>query len=309
MDNIFALILALVIDVAFGEPANAWHPVAWLGKVISRETRWAPKGAKAQFAYGVGIVVLTVAIITALVYFLLVHLRQLNSVAYILVAALVLKFTFSVRELRRVAGRIRQFLAKDDLQQARSHLSSLVSRDTTVLTRQQAVSATVESVAENSCDSFVAPLFYFVFFGVPGAVAYRVVNTFDAMVGYHGEWEHLGKFAARLDDLINFIPARFTALLIVVASWIGGGAASRAWRIMWRDHKLTESPNAGWTMSAVAGALGIRLEKLGHYRLGDNHCPVSEETIDSSLHILTMVTIMWSLTCLSAEVVHLVLAP
>ncbi len=309
MENLFALLLALILDIALGEPTNAWHPVAWLGKAISAEMRWAPKGAKAQLIYGAGMVVLTVAIITALVYFLLVYIRQLNSVACILVAALLLRFTFSVRSLRQAAVRIRQLLTQDNLEQVRKDLSSLVSRDTTALTRHQAISATVESVAENSCDSFVAPLFYFLFFGVPGAIAYRIINTFDAMVGYHGEWEYLGKFAARLDDIANFIPARLTALLIVAASWLNSGKdASQAWRIMWRDHKLTESPNAGWTMSATAGALGVKLEKVGHYRLGDNHYPLSEATIDSSVHLLLMVSIVWSLTCLTAEVVHFVLA-
>jgi len=309
LDNALIVLIALVIDISFGEPPNRWHPVARLGKAISLEMKRAPKGSKAQLIYGIGMVMITLVVILVPVYFLLVYLKQMSSIAYVLIAAILLKFTFSFRGLGQAALYVRKLLAHDNLEQARSHLCSLVSRDTTFLNKQQVVSATVESVAENTCDSFVAPLFYFVFFGIPGAVAYRIVNTFDAMIGYHGKWEYLGKFAAKLDDLLNFIPARLAASYIVMSTWVQGNNASRAWRIMWRDHELTESPNAGWTMGAAAGALAVQLEKLGYYRLGDDHNPLTEETIDFSLHILTLVTIMWSLTCLLAEVVPLVLAP
>lgn len=308
MENVLIILIALLIDIAFAEPPNKWHPVAWLGKAISLEVEGAPKGAKAQLIYGIGMVVISVGIFTTLAYFLLAYLKQLNLIAYILTAAALLKFTFSLCGLKQAAIKVRQFLAQDNLEQARSQLRSLVSRNPTPLTKQQAISATVESVAENSCDSFVAPLFYFLFLGVPGAVAYRIVNTFDAMVGYHGEWEYLGKFAARLDDLLNLIPARLTALLIVMASWIQGRDAWQAWQIMMRDHGQTQSPNAGWTMSATAGALGVQLEKVDHYRLGDNSYPLSPATIDASLQILSLLAVTWSLVCLSVEVVHFVLA-
>lgn len=302
------IFIALVIDIAFGELPNQWHPVAWLGRAISSEIEWAPKGAKARLIYGTGMVVITAGIFTTLAYFLLAYLKQLNLIAYILTAAVLLKFTFSLRGLKQAAIKVRRFLVQDNLEQARSQLRSLVSRNPALLTKQQVISATVESVAENSCDSFVAPLFYFLFLGVPGAVAYRIVNTFDAMIGYHGEWEYLGKFAARLDDLLNFIPARLTALLIVMASWIQGRDASQTWQIMMRDHRQTQSPNAGWTISATAGALGVQLEKVGHYRLGDNSYPLSPATIDASLQILSLLAVTWSLVCLSAEVVYFVLA-
>lgn len=308
MDNVLIILIALGMDIAFGELPNRWHPVAWLGKAISLEIEWAPKRAKAQLIYGIGMMVITAGVFTTLAYFLLAYLKQLNLIAYILTAAVLLKFTFSLRGLKQAALKVRQFLVQDNLEQARGQLRSLVSRNPALLTKQQVISATVESVAENSCDSFVAPLFYFLFLGVPGAVAYRIVNTFDAMVGYYGKWEYLGKFAARLDDLLNFIPARLTALLIVMASWIQGRDASQAWQIMMRDHRQTQSPNAGWTMSATAGALGVQLEKVGHYRLGDNFFPLSPATIDASLQILSLLAVTWSLVCLSAEVVYFVLA-
>src|SRR5436305_5270583 len=124
-------------------------------------------------------------------------------------------------------------------------------------------------MAGNLSDSVVAPLFYYVLFGVPGAAAYRLFNTFDAMVGYHGEYEYLGKVAARLDDVLNLIPARVTALLIIVLTPLFGGNRRAAWRIYRRDAHKTESPNAGHPMAAMAGALELRLEKVNHYVLCD----------------------------------------
>ncbi len=307
MEIIVILLIALALDLTFGEMPNAWHPVAWLGKLISMETRLAPKRDKLrQLAYGVSMVLITLGLIVTAVYFWLAYLREFNLIVYVIVAGLLVKFSFSLRGLRQAIEAVRGLLAKNNLNQARISLKSLVSRDTDELNKSQMISAAVESAAENICDSFVAPLFYFLLFGVPGAVAYRVINTFDAMVGYHGHLEYLGRFAARLDDVANFIPARITALIIVLASPICRKDTSQAWRIMIRDHKKTESPNAGWTMGAIAGALGVQLEKAGHYKLGDNHFPLSLDTIDTSRQIILVTAIIWCSISILAEVAYLV---
>lgn len=172
--------------------------------------------------------------------------------------------------LAGVGLKIARLLKFGDLAQARFEMRSLVSRDTSRLNEDLIVAAIVESIAENTTDSFVSPLFFFFLLGLPGVVAYRLVNTFDSMVGYRGKYEYLGKTAARLDDVLNFIPARLTALLFVLNARFYDGDTAHAWRIMWRDHKRTASPNAGWTMAAMAGALHVRLEKSGHYSLGDD---------------------------------------
>lgn len=135
-------------------------------------------------------------------------------------------------------------------------------------------------------------------------MAYRVINTLDAMIGHHGEFEYLGKFAARLDSIANFIPARITAFIIVLAAWICKKNASGAWQIMLRDRRKTESPNAGWTMSAIAGALGVQLEKVDYYKLGDNHGSLSLSTIDASLQIIMTSAFIWSLLIILAEVIY-----
>jgi len=307
MEKIVALLIALTLDLIFGEPPNAWHPVAWLGKLIAWETKLAPhRGRLRQLAYGVGMVLITLGLIVTVVFFLLAYLGKFNFIAYAIVAGLLLKFSFSLRGLSRAVDTVRTLLSKDELAQACLSLKSLVSRDTTKLSKSQVISAAVESAAENICDSFVAPLFYFFIFGVAGAIAYRVINTFDTMIGYHGQWEYLGKFAARLDDIVNFIPARLTAMIIVLASLVCRKNVSQAWHIMIRDHNKTESPNAGWTMSAVAGALEVQLEKAGHYKLGDNHLPLSLNTIDASRQIIMVAAIMWCSIFILAEVIYFV---
>ena len=299
------LLLSLVIDMSLGEPPMVIHPVSWMGKVISFLVKGgAGRSPLVQFLYGLVIVLFTVALFVTPVYFLLSYLKDLNSVAYVLAGVILFKITFSLKGLRRAAFRVKDWLAEDKLDEARFELRSLVGRDTTRLDKSLMISATVESVAENACDSFVAPLFYFLFLGVPGAVAYRVINTFDAMIGHHGEFEYLGKFAARLDSVANFIPARITALIIMLAAWICKKSASGAWQIMLRDRIKTESPNAGWTMSAIAGALGVQLEKVSYYKLGDNHNSLSLNTIDASLRIVTTTALIWSLLLIVVEVIY-----
>ncbi|MCJ7515931.1 MAG: cobalamin biosynthesis protein [Dehalococcoidia bacterium] len=309
MEKVAILLIALSLDLIFGEPPNAWHPVAWLGKLISSETKLAPQRGKCrQLAYGAGIVLVTLGLIVTAFYFVFLQVSTFNLIAYVIISGLLLKFSFSLRGLRQAVDSVKKLLAKDDLKQARLSLKSLVSRDTTELSRSQVISAAIESSAENTCDSFVAPLFYFSIFGVPGAIAYRIINTFDTMIGYRGRWENVGKFAARLDDVASFIPARLTALIIVLSALTCRKNISQAWHIMIRDHKKTESPNAGWTMSAVAGALDVQLEKVGHYKLGDNHFPLSLDSIDASRHIIMAAAFTWCSIFILAEVIYFVAA-
>ncbi len=307
MHIIVILAVALIIDIAFGELSNTWHPVAWLGKLISLEMKAAPgRGKLTQLAFGTAVVLITVVIITALAYFLVSFLKEMTTILYLVITGVLLKFTFSLRGLKQAVVKVQRYLSQNNLAEARISIKALVSRDTASLNKSQLVSATVESIAESSCDSFIAPLFYFLFLGIPGAIAYRIINTFDAMIGYHGEWEHLGKFAARLDDAANFIPARITAMIIVLAAWICGKNTSQAWYVMLRDHKKTQSPNAGWTMSAIAGALEVQLEKAGYYKLGDKHHSLSLNTIDGSIQVIMMVALIWSLLFIAAQVIYYV---
>ena len=268
-------LLALLLDALFGDPPNRWHPVAWMGSAIARAKRHAPPPdapPARQMLYGGGLVVAGatgVAGLGALLARLISHFPR--PLAWLLEAAL-LKTTFSLRGLSRAAGQISAALDADDLPAARHWLSwHLVSRDTRELDASQIAAATIESVAENASDGVIAPLFFYALGGLPAALAYRFLNTADAMLGYRDaahEW--LGKIPARTDDAANLLPARLTALLITLAAPLVGADARGAWRIWRRDARKTASPNAGHPMSAMAGALGVRLEKTGHYALGED---------------------------------------
>ncbi len=307
MDTLLILAVALAIDLALGEPPRPIHPVVWMGKLTSFLERGGTGQARlAQFVYGMGMSLCLMGLFAAVAYFVLFYLKSLSFVAYVIIGAALLKSTFSLKELRRVALSIKELLLSEKLDEARCELRSLVSRDTQDLPKPLLVSATVESVAENTCDSIVAPLFYFLLFGVPGAVAYRVVNTLDAMIGYHGKYEYLGKFASKLDDVLNFIPARLTALLLVLASFLSGRGIRASWQVALSEHSKTESPNAGWTMAAAAGALNVQLEKVGHYKLGRADAPLTPETIDAALKLMLISMLSWSLICFIVGVIRFV---
>jgi adenosylcobinamide-phosphate synthase len=309
VDIVLVLLLALAVDLAIGEPPRLIHPVVWMGKAAAfLERGGIHRPRRAQFVYGIIMTLFLVGLFASITYFLLYYLKSLNFIAYVIIGGLLLKSTFSVKEMRRVALRIKGLLLAERLDEARHELRSLVSRDTGNLPVPLVVSATVESVAENTCDSFVAPLFYFLFLGVPGAVAYRVVNTLDAMIGYHGEYEYLGKFVSRLDDVLNFIPARLTALLVVSSGLLLGKGARMSWQVALSEHAKTESPNAGWPMAAVAGALSVQLEKVGHYKLGRENAALDSETIDGALKLVLVSMLSWSLICFVVGVICLVVA-
>ncbi len=217
----------MLLDRFYGEYPAVLHPVVWIGKLVSLLLKLAPRqGWWRQLVFGA----LLAAIVTALAVagaMAILDVAALFWQTQILVGVYSLKASFALRELAAAAGRVQDAVAVGDLPRAREALRSLCSRDPTDLEAEELLAATVESLAENASDSFVAPLFYFALFGIPGAIAYRTINTLDAMVGYRGPFEALGKASARLDDLANFVPRRLTALLLLIAGAVGAvsGAA------------------------------------------------------------------------------------
>lgn len=302
MEDLALFLLAVAWDLVLGEPPAPVHPVVWMGKSISLLERWAPSGRVAPLLYGAAMTGLVVAFFAGGSAVLLGYLRGSSPLAYILVGAFLLKSSFSFRELWRAGARMRNALSRKELASARLEARALVSRDTGSLDEPHLVSATVESLAENLTDSLVAPTLFFLLLGVPGALAYRVVNTLDAMVGYRGRYEYLGKAPARLDDLLNYVPARLAALAMVAGALLARQDARGAWRVILQDRGRTKSPNAGWTMAAAAGALGLQLEKVGHYRLGEARNALSPAEIDSMLAMVAWTAALWLLVCAGLEV-------
>ncbi len=305
LENVLMVPLALAIDLLIGEYPDKLHPVNWIGHIITFLLKRAPKKyATMQFLYGAFAVLLTMGLFAVPVWFLMDFLREAAVIAYIIVGALLLKSTFSLRALCRVAMNVKNLLDKRKLNEARKETGYLVSRDTSKLSRGEVVSAIIEMVAESVTDSVVAPLFWWIFFGVPGALAFRVANTWDSRIGYRGEYEYLGKFAARLDDVLNYIPARFAALLLVLSAFLLRQNGRKAWLAMVRYHRKTSSPNAGWTMSAAAGALNTRLEKPGHYRLGDAEEFPEPAAIPVGLRLVMLACGLWFGICVIAVGVY-----
>jgi adenosylcobinamide-phosphate synthase len=269
------LLLALAMDLALGDPPNRWHPVAWTGHALALGRRRLAGAPRGRLLFGGAALVGVVALLAAGAAHTVGWLLEPWPPARLVAEAWLLKCAFSVRGLFAAVLRVRGALVRGDLDGARATLGAdLVSRPTSTLAAGLAGSAAVESLAENLTDSLVAPLFFFALGGLSAAWAYRVINTADAMLGYReGELEYLGKTAARLDDLLNWVPARIAAAFIVVGAGLGRGSARDAWRVLRRDGAHTASPNAGLTMAAMAGALGVTLSKPGHYSLGAGRCP------------------------------------
>jgi len=263
--------LAVALDLGLGEPPNRFHPVAWIGSgLLAARRRLPTRGKLVPFVSGAGLMALGVVGSIILGFSIDAGLAHLPRPAAWLVEAAALKSLFSIRGLIQAARAVAEALRRRDLGKARTLASwHLVGRSTDRLDGPRVAAATIESVAENAVDSVVAPLFFYAIGGLAGALAYRVINTADSVLGHRDpDREWLGKVPARLDDLANLIPARLTALAILLAAPSVGGKPWQASRIWWRDSGSTASPNAGHPMSAAAGALGVELEKVGFYRLG-----------------------------------------
>src|SRR5438128_12529502 len=220
--------------------------------------------------------------------------------------AVALASLLSVRELAAAARRVATHLRRRDLAAARASVGrDLVGRRTDTLDPGRVASAAVESVAENLTDAFVAPACFFLVFGLAGAAVYRAVNTADAMLGYReGPLEHFGKVAARLDDALSFLPARLAGWAVVVASALAGERARGALAVMRRHRRRTASPNAGWTMAAMAAALGVTLEKPGAYRLGAGPLP-DPQTIARACRVLALAVAVSGAAMVAAAVCFL----
>lgn len=262
MNHSRALLIALATDALLGDPPNRWHPVVAFGSWMGLGERLAPQGDVARLGWGAAWLAGGIALTGATTALLPRNVLLQGVLASTLLA---------YRGLDQAVGAVQTALEGDDLQEARRLLSwHLVSRPTADLSAEEVAAAAIESLAENLSDSLVAPALAFLVGGLPGMTIYRLVNTADAMWGYRNtRYEYLGKAAARTDDLLNLVPARLTAVLLALAAQMVNGRGASAWNTARRDAGRTASPNAGWPMAAMAGALDTTLTKREHYTLGD----------------------------------------
>ncbi len=255
MIMIIKIWMAYVLDLIFGDPRNIIHPVQIIGKIIELLEKLLLKKRYKVFAGSV----LTAA--TVGITYILCFLISTNvDKPLVAVLEVYLMYTvFSVNSLAREGRKVYNILKKGDIEVARKELSYLVSRDTGMMDEKMVIRSTMETISENTVDGIIAPMFYMFLGGLPLAMAYKAVNTLDSMVGYRNDkYIKFGKFSARTDDVANFIPARITGLLVVIASLILRYDYRKAWQIFLRDRKNHSSPNSGHSEAGVAGALGVQ---------------------------------------------------
>lgn len=277
--------LALAWDKYLGEPPAEAHPVVWMGKAAKKLMGKPTGDPRKDFTRGLA-VALAVPIASAAAGALVMHgLRRAGTLPALLGGAFLLKSTFSVRAMEEHARNIEEPLKRGDTEAARRAVSMIVSRDVSGLDAAGIANTAVGSVSENVTDSVTGPLLAYALAGIPGALAYRAVNTLDAMYGYHGEYEWLGKAAARLDDAAAYIPARIAGATVVAAAAANGMNAPAAARTMMEQHGRTPSPNSGWPIAAAAGAMDVEIEKVGYYKVGPAGKKVRTGDIERSVKL------------------------
>ena len=262
MTLVIKIWIAYVLDLIFGDPQNIIHPVQIIGKMINiGEKSLLGKKYKSDRKYKFFAGMILNITVISLTYGITYLIRRTSENSIILtVAEIYLMYTiFSINSLAREGNRVYNILKEGNIERARKDLSYLVSRDTGTMDEKMIIRSTMETISENTVDGIVAPMLYMFLGGLPLSMTYKAINTFDSMVGYKNEkYMDFGKFSAKLDDVANFIPARITGILIVIASMILGYDYKNSLKIFIRDRKNHSSPNSGHAEAGVAGALGVQ---------------------------------------------------
>ncbi len=300
-DTAILAVAALLLDSLLGDPVFPLHPVRLMGKLntaVEKFLKTVISGEKTAGWIGLAIGIF----VPALCYAVLYRVAAPIPAAQVLISVVTIYFSIALKDLARHGLAVKKALGRKDLKDAGTLVSYLVTRDTGQMGMEEITKCALESISENGSDSVIAPLFWTLLFGAPGALVYRAVNTLDAMWGYKtAQYVHFGKPAALLDDWINFIPARITGILYCLCAPFAGGSSSGAWRIMKRDHRNVFSPNAGYPEAAMAGALGVSIGGPGTYfgkriqkkPMGDPVKPVHPDLISRSLRILYVSTLLF----------------
>ena len=302
--SILAVILAIVIDLAFGDPKNKFHPTVWVGTLVGKLVPLAKDHSpKIDRCVGVILTISVTALVALVFYFLNIRLNSLQLIdtdkfviliCSIIITGILLKTTIAIKGMENHAKQIMNALLKNDLDDARSKLSMIVKRDTKNLDKQHVISGTLESISENTVDGITGPLFYFATFGLSGAFVYRTINTIDSMIGYKTDvFRNVGWFGANCDKVLNYLPSRMTSLIMILAAMILRQNWKHSLEIMRRDSSKTESPNAGYPMATLAGALGVKFEKIDHYVLGDGKLEFTENHFKSAISMMKLTAILF----------------
>ena len=300
LESVIIVGFALLLDFVAGDPRNKYHPTAWIGNLIAKLTPLAKNNsAKRELFGGVLVVCTVVAVVSTLLVFLEIGINFItidlfSLLASIVIGTILLKTTIAIKGMEKHALNVADSLEKNDLEAARTHLSMIVKRDTKDLDENHITSAVLESVSENTVDGVTGPLFYYALFGLPGAFVYRVINTIDSMIGYRTSmFKNIGWFGANCDKILNYIPSRLTGLVMILSALILGYNWKESFYIMKRDSRKLDSPNAGYPMSALAGAIGVKFEKINHYTIGNGNIQFTRSNITTAITLMKVSSILF----------------
>ena len=300
IESIAIIFFALTIDFTLGDPKNKFHPTAWIGSLIAKITPSLKNSSNTlEKLGGIILIIISSTIVASLIILLDVGINMITTdylsiIISIIVGGILLKTTIAIKGMEKHALAVVNSLENNNIISARNNLSMIVKRNTKDLDKNHVFSGVVESISENTVDGITGPLFYFGLFGLPGAFVYRVINTADSMIGYKTNiFKNIGWFAANCDTILNYIPSRLTGFVMIFSAMILGYDWKRSYKIMIRDGGKTQSPNAGYPMAAIAGALGTRFEKIDHYFLGDGKVSFSKEHVKSTITLMKVTSIIF----------------
>ena len=308
---ISTLVFAIIFDIIIGELPSKIHPVVIIGKIIDFFTDLF---IKIRNKISGLLLFLSTTIVSTVILFVLFSVINLNFYLMFIVYGLLLSSTFSIKILLSSANDISNDL-KEGIEKARKSVSYLVSRNTNELSEKLIVSATIESLTENITDSYISPIFYFTIISAIGLLfndnlntfillfiilwipfLFRISNTLDAMVGYeNNKLKYIGYFPAKIDDILNYIPARIAGFLVVASAFILKLDWKNSYRIMLRDARKCPSPNSGFTMASTAGALNIQLVKKDIYILGDNTVEIDVSHISKAIKLSKFTILLFTI--------------
>lgn len=299
-ESIAIIVFALLTDLFFGDPKNKFHPTAWIGSLIAKLTLLAKnQNQTIERIGGILIIIIPSSIAIVLLLTLSTGISMISydfvSVAmYVIAGGLLLKTTIAIRGMEKHAKSVLESLKQDNIDKARDNLSLIVKRNTKNLDRNHVISGVLESISENTVDGITGPLFYYAFFGLPGAFVYRIVNTADSMIGYKTNlFRNVGWFTANCDSILNYIPSRLTGLVMIISAAILQNNWKNSYKIMIRDGQKTDSLNAGYPMAALAGALETKFEKINHYQLGNGDITLTNEHVNSAIKMMKLTSILF----------------
>ncbi|MEG1946385.1 MAG: adenosylcobinamide-phosphate synthase CbiB [Lachnospiraceae bacterium] len=314
-----ALVLGLLLDAILGDPHGWWHPVIGMGTLITKTEQLVrkrcPKTKQGERVAGVILVLVVVVLSVLIPMVLLVAAYQTHIVLGILIEAVMCDTMLAAKSLKTESMKVWKALEEEDLAAGRRAVSMIVGRDTQNLDETGVISATVETVAENTSDGVIAPLLYMGLFGALGGFFYKAINTMDSMVGYKNEtYRYFGTPAAKLDDVVNFIPARISGVVMILAAFLCGMDGKGAARIFKRDRLNHASPNSAETEAVMAGALGVQLAGDAWYfgvkhekpTIGDARRKVERQDIARSNRLMYRTTFITVIGILSIKIIVLI---